>query len=363
MTGLLFTLLALAQDHVEEGNRAFREERYEAAVRHYRKALEKTDSDAVRMNLGHALFRLQRWIEAIEAYGKVAGGKGMVWIARCHLARGRPREAEHVLLGWLSLHPRDEKAAELLAGVYAGMGKHGAAAELYRGILEDRPADARIYDALGRQELARGRRGEAIDAFEAAWRLGRREAEVARALGDLYLAEGMFREAAGYYEKFLAAAKDPGAEDYFRVGYAYYMGGELVSANACFRRAAEADAGYAKALLYLGRIHARRDRPDRARESFTEALRRNPRLVEARIALGDLLFEERRYAAAAREYTEAVRDGATDLAVHHNRVVALLRAGKEEEAIQALKDALHEHPLNRRLRGLLKRFGGREEEK
>ncbi|MFQ5654255.1 MAG: tetratricopeptide repeat protein [Planctomycetota bacterium] len=354
--------LLIPQEPIEEGNRAYREGRFGDAVSHYQEALAEHESPAVYLNLAHARFELGQWTAAIEAYRRSGSKEALRWIARCHLGLDQLEEAEHALLGHLVLFPDETAAREQLAQLLSWRGGHGRAAALYRALLREHPGHAPFYRALAAELHAAGRDPGAIDALEAAWRLGERDPELARLLGDLYLQQGMHQQAAEYYQKLLVVAEKVGAEDCFRIGYVYYLSEEHLSARKFFQKALEIDATYAKALLYLGNADVERGRPEKAIEEYRAALASDPELEAAHVALANLLLDRHKFKAAASSFAEAIRLGTDAIPVHYNRIVALARSGRKEDAAAALKEALHRHPSSSELRDLLKTLlsaGGR----
>lgn len=73
------------------GDNAYRAGDYEAALRHYGKAVEESPPDAperrlLDLNIGNALYRQQRWPEAADFYGKALkqAGQDSGFAARAH---------------------------------------------------------------------------------------------------------------------------------------------------------------------------------------------------------------------------------------------------------------------------------------
>ncbi|HYE98084.1 MAG TPA: hypothetical protein VEJ18_04190, partial [Planctomycetota bacterium] len=136
----------------------------------------------------------------------------------------------------------------------------------------------------------------------------------------------------------------PTPDDYYRLGHAHLLGGERASALEAFERAG------APGLLPRAR-HA--DDPAAARALYAEAAKAtaDPAPLAER---GVFEMRHQAWAAAAEALDEAVRRGDRSLSTLYNRVLALRSAGRPEPALEALKEALREHPLDERLRSLLR---------
>lgn len=269
---------------------------------------------------------------------------------------------------------RDHARAHLLLGqAYARRGQAGDA-ELAHKTLKDalaaREGYAEAHIALG-DVLRRG--GELVAAAES-YRLalpliddGTLRAEVERALGSVYLSLGQLDKAVRELRK--AAAQNP--EDPVAQGL---LGQALVksaqrrgeplggptfeAARQCLGRAAKADKPDPEVLAALGALLLSADQLADAEKALVRALREEPELVPALLALGQLrllqgdsasAYEQglRAYAAATRPDKDKDKDGGrgpadpTVLAEVH----ALLgrshrKSGAPERALAALEEAL-----------------------
>lgn len=349
------------QSLVNQGNAAFRQQRFRDAVSFYERALALEEPaplpanqrDVTQLNLAHTHYKLEDWPKAILAYSRSNADDAMLFVAQAHLQMGNHEEATRALQEVLVRFPDRTAVREQLAQVQSMRGNRRQAATLYRSLIEVRPADPTLHRALASELLALNEVTDAMDSLEAAWRLGKREADIARLLGDLYLQKQMYLEAAAAYARHLALAKSGEAEDSFRIGYAYYLGGEHKSAGEHFTKAVEDDPEYAKGFLYLGNIANVRGDEDIALKEYTRALKADPALADAHEAIGSIKLKRKDYKAAATAFESALACGSATLSVHYNRVVALLRDDRRKEAITALKAGLRAHPMRPQLRGLL----------
>jgi tetratricopeptide (TPR) repeat protein len=393
----VFSTSAWSKSYAQLGNAAFEEDKFREAIDHYQQALNIKPSFAVYVNLGHCYARLEQWADAAGAYQAAIeldaesvtadvwrflgqarynsdqfqramdaffkavslepDHQGYVWIARCMIELEQWIQAQSVLLGRLGQNPHDTETLELLAFVVSQQGDWRGVIDVYRQLITAAPQRTKYRIALANALVANGQNRQAIDVLEFAWRVDRSSAEqINRLLADLYLAEDMPQEAAASYAKLIAALDEPSAEDYYRLGAAYFQSGELPSAEKAFQSMRQADpAGY-KAELYLGHIAAERDSFERAQLQYQAAIGKNPTSAEGFLALANLQMKNQEYAGAAANFAEAFRLGDNRPQVHYNRIRALMRQHNNEQTEAALKTALAEHPSDEWLLRLLDRY-------
>ncbi len=157
---------------------AFRKQgRYEEAVASFRAALE-IDPQLVlsHAGMGDALFRLQRYEEALQALARAvsleldAAVEGLLrrLMGRAAQELGRSEEAAEHYERALEIDPRDAEAVDLLAALQFGWRRYAAALDLYRTLVEINPASAQTHANLGATLYHLGRPEEALRSFEQA---------------------------------------------------------------------------------------------------------------------------------------------------------------------------------------------------
>jgi len=398
LVGLFVAGGAGAQQAAQLGNTAFEEGNFAEAVVHYRQALDEAPVFGVYVNLGHSYAKLERWTEAAESYeaaieldaGAVtadiwqflgqaryqaqqreaaleaflaeasSGGEkeAGVWIARCLIELERWLRAKAALWEYLGRFPKDREALELLAYVLGQMDDRAGAIAVYRELVAEAPGETTYRVALANALAIGGENTQAIDVLEVAWRLDRRATrEVNRLLADLYLAEGMPHEAALCYGRAIRETEEPNADDYFRLGTAYFKSGEFVSAKEALAVMREAEPNDFRADLYLGRIAIAQRDPTGAERHYRAALGKRPVATEVLLALGQLQMKEKQYEAAAGYFARVLELGDRRALVYTNHVLALLRtSGRELEVEAALKAAIARHPGDAQIQQLLDRY-------
>jgi len=129
----------------------------------------------------------------------------------------------------------------------------------------------------------------------------------------------------------------------------------LEEAQHFFERAIALDPRYALAHARLSRVHSllyanfspEAAHKQRAKSEADEALRLDPNLGDAHLALGTYLSRiERKYDMALKEFDLAKAASPNDPYVHHGRGHALMRRGKFQEAIADYERATELDPMN-----------------
>ena len=387
----------LAKDNVELGNEAFGQGDYTKAVEYYRLAIGDKPTFAAYVNLGHCYMQLERWLDAASSYegairikpeeitaaiwrslgrARFEGrqyeqaaeaflaasslepddSQDDIWIARCMVELEQWIQAQSVLLGQLRREPGNTVTLELLAYVYNQQNNWTGIIGVYRELLKISPGRTTYRIALAKALTVQGQRQEAMDTLEFARRVDLSSSEeIDRLLADLYLAEEMPQEAAGCYARLIRMLDKPSAEDYYRLGLAYFQTGDLTSAEETFVRMQQVNPTDFKADLYLGHVVAEAGRLDEAMEHYRAAVEKSPASVEGLVALADLQIKRERHAEAAANLAKAVALGDNRPQVHYNYILALMN-GRDEASIRAaLKAALAEHPSDEQLNRLLDR--------
>ena len=143
----------------------------DAALEHFRDAIEKNPGDAeARSNAGQVLIRLGRTAEALPLLQEAAEMDPGRWAYRFNVGR-----AEGLLGHWDKAAEDYGQAARLFPGDYATLfnlgqalhraGKEEEAVAHYRLAIEQQPADASFYLALGISEEKLGHSSQAAAAY------------------------------------------------------------------------------------------------------------------------------------------------------------------------------------------------------
>ena len=398
LISICVTTCLWSQDAAQLGNVAFEEGRYTEAVTHYQQALSDKPSFAIHVNLGHAYMKLEQWTDAgasyraaleldpasvtadiwlflgqahyqdkqyekaldafLEATSSGPDRRANVWIARCLIELEQWQRAKFALLTHLGVYPKDLEALELLAHVLGQMDDWTGVIDTYRELLATTPDRTAYRIALANALAISGQNQQAIDTLEFAWRIDNGATDkINRLLADLYLAEAMPHEAALCYARIIRHEDHPNADDYFRLGMAYFQGTEFVSAKDALGKMHDIAPADFRADLQLGYIAADTDRFKEAEQHFQTALAKAPTSVEVLLALAQLEMRQQQYEEAATHFASVIESGDERPQAYYNHVLALLHMPEiAEQAKAALKAALARHPSDAPLQQLLDRY-------
>ena len=165
---------AAFHDHAEALRKAGR---HQEALPYYRAALAIDAGHApAYAGMGHSLFRLQRYAEALEWLEAALAlqpdpphaGLLLRLMGRSAQALGRTEAAAQHYERAVALDPRDAAAVDLLAMVRFGQQRYAAALDLYRTLVELKPGNAQAHSNLGVTLLYLERGDEAVRSFEQA---------------------------------------------------------------------------------------------------------------------------------------------------------------------------------------------------
>jgi len=294
---------------------------------------------------------------ALQKFLDYVATKDDVWIARCLIELEQWIQAENVLLGRLRREPEDTVTLELLAYVYNQQGNWPGVIGIYRELLKIAPQRTAYRIALAKALTVNEQRQEAIDMLEFARHVDiSLSEEIDRLLADLYLAEEMPQEAAGCYTRLIRKMDSPSAEDYCRLGLAYFRTGDLVSAEDAFGHMRQRNPADFKADLYLGHVAGQAGRVVEAQAHYLAALENDSTSVESLVALADLQIKTKHEADAAVNLGRAITLGDNRPQVHYNYILALMAGNDETSVRAALKSALAEHPSDDQIRRLLEQY-------
>jgi tetratricopeptide (TPR) repeat protein len=280
------------------------------AIRKYQEILKSyPDSLPVRVNLGAALVKLNRYDEAIEQYRAVLSKNDnpavRLNLALAYYKKGAWREAVPQLENLRAAQPDDLRTATLLAECYTNLGQDEKVIATLKPMEAAHPGDLSVAWLLGSALIRAGHPREGLDRVDRVAREGNRP-EAYLLAGRAALKMNEFERARDYAA---AAAKLnpklPGL-DTLRGTVLSYLG-DTDGAAAALRTAVEADPKDFEAQLGLGAVlHTARDL-DGARQHLQLALQLKPGSNLARYEWARLERTEGQVEAAARDMEKVVR--------------------------------------------------------
>ena len=137
-----------------------------------------------------------------------------------------------------------------------------------------------------------------------------------------------------------AAAGDPKLPFvHFNLGLAYLKKQDYEGARAEFKRDLELEPNAAFTYEQLGNVESALEHEDEAARNYREAVRRDGRLVNARMGLAKIEERRRQYPAALAELDEVIKLDAGNASARYLRGQMLLRMGRDAEGRKELAAA------------------------
>lgn len=136
------------------------------------------------------------------------------------------------------------------------------------------------------------------------------------------------------------------AETYYKRGMATMAAGELDKAAVDFRSALKLKDNYTDALLGLAKVEEQRRNFDAAARIYLSVAGRDPRHLDSRVELAQLLLASRQVDAASTYAEESHRLAPADPRVLVIRAGVALSRGKREDAVRLANEALRIDPDN-----------------
>jgi tetratricopeptide (TPR) repeat protein len=331
--------------HNNLGNALTARGQVDAALAHYRAALEvKPDDVKALNNLGNALAgrgevdaaiaQYQKALEIqpddVDAHNNLAlalAGRGQVDPAIAHFRRA------------LEIKPDFGLAHDNLGMVLAGRGQVDAAIAQYRTALEIKPDDVQAFNNLGNALAGRGEVDAAVAQYQKALEIKPDDVDARNNLGLALAGRGQVEEAIAQYQKALEIKPDS-AEAHYNLGLALAGRGQVEEAIAHYRRAVEIKPDYVKAHNNLGNALAGRGQVEEAIVHFRHALAIKPDDVMARYNLGNALAGCGKVEEAIGHYQKALELKPDFALAHINLADALAGQGRLDEALAHYQRAL-----------------------
>lgn len=369
--------VTLASLHISAGD-------FDSADAVYRRALEKIpQSWEIHLARGDMYLLKRDSVRAGEEYQAAADLSPVKSMARVKLARfrwadGKNAEAKRILEDLLKQEPRFSAAAICRAELALGERDYEAALKLLDGIMKAEPSNLEAFLLIQRVKLAQGKDDEAIAAYTKLVSAFPKAAQGRYLLGTAWLHKGDVQKAIGECERAVALDANHGeavrllAELHIRTGQpdlalallkplvvkhpadvlAHVLIGAAYNARKDYTLAADAYRnlmtnmpGNPQGPYLLGVTLRRLGRDDEAVAMFEDALRLEPRSMEALEQVASLLaVRQKKWEAAADRIRKQI-EKVPDAAGHHYLLGnALMQQRDWEGAEKAFQKAIDLKP-------------------
>jgi tetratricopeptide (TPR) repeat protein len=296
------------------GRNALRTGQHEAAVAHFRAAL-------------------QRQAGLVEAQQ----GLGLAYVEQ-----GKDEEAEQAFREVLHVAPQHAEAYTHLGALYTRQKRLDEAIAAYRQVVRLQPDRPQGYHNLGVALAAQGLADEAVEQFQAAIRHDARYLPAYNDLGTLFAERGQFEQAIAAFGRALeidadavptrynlalaygmrgdraamqrhlleTLRRDPRHRDaHLNLGISYLQGGQIDLAVAQLRRLTEHAPQDAEAYYMLAIAYAQSGQPENMLLALQHVVRLNPKHARAHNTLAAFYLQEQQYDLAWQHASTAERLG------------------------------------------------------
>ncbi len=318
--------------------------------------------DLPRLNMGNFLPAVRQQIEQASAAAQAAPGDPEA-VGTLGMILDAYEQYDAALLCYERAHLLDPASFRwlfYLGWVQATQGRHDDAVSTLGEALRAKPGYVPGQLKLAESLLASGKWEESRDLYLAIGQAHPESAEANYGLGRVYWSRGDAAAAAASYVKALQSFPEYGAAHY-ALALAYRKLGDEAASREQFRLYEENRASVpplddplrgAVTRLNMGSVAHIRRGADRERAGDiagaiaeqNEALRVDPRAVQAHINLIALYGRQGLFEQAAEHYRAALDLDRNQADLHYNYAVLLLKQHKPDEAEAALREALAINP-------------------
>lgn len=260
------------------------------------------------------------------------------------LAKGDLESAEKGFKESLKLDPKNVPSLVGMAEVSLKKNRPQDVREFLQKALDLAPKSAEVQTAWGRFMNTQKKFGEAEAAFKKAIALNPQAGSPRLDLGDLYLTTlNKPKEALEVFRGVLAI--DAGnAAAHFGAGRALAVSGDVTQALVELKESARLAPDNPMPLSAIGRLHASRKEYDKALEAFADALKVQPKFVQARVDRGDVFLAQGQDDKALDEFNAALKDVPKLAAVQVRVGMLHERAKRATDAERAYLAAIEADP-------------------
>lgn len=265
-------------------------------------------------------------------------------VARLYLMRGDIAKSEQLLNRALALGGKNATALVLLADVLERKGQLDDAEKRLKEALDALPANPTLLTLLAGFYTRHDRPAEAVEVMEQMLAVRPRDLGLYAQILRYYLQEKRAESADTLLQRGRKVFED-GAEFDIVVGQVAAREHNYTMAEDALKRATTADPANLDARILLAGVYLTTAREDEAVKTLLaiESFLRDPDQQYAwRLAVGGVYMQLRRWSDAVEQFKKARDLNPHEFGVYPGFVESLLRAGKTDEAINTLNEAVRE---------------------
>jgi len=316
------------------------------AVEHYKRALELAEEgvDEIYLDMAFEYENLEDYESAIECLKSALGlnpeNEAVLYeLAYCFDLADADEASISFFRNFTNDQPYSSVAWYNLGNVFAKLERYeesNQALDLAMAI-DERFSSA--YFSKARNLLIAGKYPEAISCYEETIAFDGPQAVTYSFIGECHEKMEQYEQALINYDQSIAL--DPEWVDaWIGRGVVKDLQGKLPEAMVALQHAVRLSAEHPDALYYYANALARSHRVEEALAHFTLLNRIEPQNLDGWMEHADLLLELKGVGAALEKFAEAAQVHQLNGRFKYRLVDYLLRAGKEQEALLALEEAL-----------------------
>lgn len=327
---------------LQRGRARLLEQRFEESLKDFQRALKAApDLGPVHYYLGSALARAGRVSEGqseLDAANKMMRiyPEAVTELAAVNIRQRIPRASIGDAERLVRTTPRSMTARRVLGDLLIAARRPAEASETFRVAIKDSPERPEPHYWLGVSLAQEGKKAEATKELETALTMGPDNKEALLQLVTADLAEGKTDVALNRVTKQIRAAPQSGAF-YNILGFIHERRNEIPAAEAAYAKAVELDPRLVDARVRLTQLMVRTGRFDPAIAQGEAARKLDSRNVSALIALG-VAYQRKGLVPNARQaYEQALAVDPNSVAAANN--LALLLSDASSDQSEAMKYA------------------------
>ena len=269
-----------------------------------------------------------------------------VRLAEVYLEQGKTAAAAELVAQAIKLQPRSWEPHLLSARVALAQQNYARAESELASLAKATPSVAEVHILTGDMHLQRRNLARARQSYERALSIQPHLPTATVGLIKIDLAEKNFDSARSRATELLASgSQDPVALTV--MGATYADTGDIVRAEAAFRKTIEKDPANLDAYLALGRLYLSQNRLDEARKEYEEVAKRQPELaVSSNTAVAIILAMQGKRDEARKFFQQAVAANPEMASVAANNLAwdYAENGGNLDEALQLAQRAKQQMP-------------------
>jgi len=274
---------------IKKGDNALRSQKYEDAIKYYRKAIELSPKDDIaNMRLANVYTKtnsIDKSIEIFETMTKNDPGNYLAYynLGVAYRLKGNYDKEIEMYEKYISINTRNADVYCALGDAYCDKGNYDKAIELFENANKAIPDDANICSSAGRAYLYKSNYDKAIEMFKKAINIYPTYVEILNKTGHEYEKEQSSNTAVAM-NSISRETNRRLAYTYYCIGDAYFAKENYVESMSSYEKTIEIcnkiiiiDPKNQKALLLRGAAYAIENKYNRALDDITQALKINPK--------------------------------------------------------------------------------------